>query len=85
MERESVQRKLTRVRSLRIQTSYDLQAGDALELKELPLLLNVMGDFTDPSVETLPKRNGGRFVNVNLDNFDSVLKKMRPHAPPELK
>lgn len=78
MEREGVQRKLTRVRLLRVRTSYDLQVGDAIELKELPPLLNAMGDSIDQSVKTLPKRNNGRFVHVNTDNFDSIFEKMRP-------
>jgi type VI secretion system protein ImpB len=79
MARESVQKKLTRVRPPRVQISYDVQVGDAIELKELPFVLGVMGDFTGQPVEPLPKLKDRRFVDVNPDNFDSVLESMRPH------
>ncbi|MGH9618975.1 MAG: type VI secretion system contractile sheath small subunit, partial [Bryobacteraceae bacterium] len=39
MARESVQKKLTRVRPPRVQISYDVQIGDAIEKKELPFVL----------------------------------------------
>lgn len=81
MARESVQKKLTRVRPPRVQISYDVQVGDAIELKELPFVLGVMGDFTGQPTEPLPnlKDKSRRFVDVNPDNFDSVLESMRPH------
>lgn len=44
--RESIQKKLTRVRPPRVQISYDVQVGDAIQLKELPFVLGVVGDFT---------------------------------------
>src|SRR4051812_1969885 len=81
MARESVQKKLTRVRPPRVQISYDVHVGDAIELKELPFVLGVMGDFTGQPVEALPnlKDKSRRFVDVNPDNFDSVLESMHPH------
>jgi type VI secretion system protein ImpB len=79
MARESVQKKLTRVRPPRVQISYDVQVGDAIEIKELPFVLGVMGDFTGQPIEPLPRLKDRRFVDVNPDNFDSVLESMRPH------
>lgn len=79
MARESIQKKLTRVRPPRVQISYDVQVGDAIELKELPFVLGVMGDFTGQPTEPLPRLKDRRFVDVNPDNFDSVLESMRPH------
>jgi type VI secretion system protein ImpB len=79
MARESVQKKLTRVRPPRVQISYDVQVGDAIELKELPFVLGVMGDFTGQPTEPLPRLKDRRFVDVNPDNFDSVLESMHPH------
>ena len=79
MARESVQKKLTRVRPPRVQISYDVEIGDAIELKELPFVLGVMGDFTGQPTEPLPRLKDRRFVDVNPDNFDSVLESMRPH------
>ena len=79
MARESVQKKLTRVRPPRVQISYDVEIGDAIELKELPFVLGVMGDFTGQPTEPLARLKDRRFVDVNPDNFDSVLESMRPH------
>ena len=79
MARESVQKKLTRVRPPRVQISYDVEIGDAIQLKELPFVLGVIGDFTGQPTEPLPKMKDRRFVDVNPDNFDSVVESMRPH------
>ncbi len=79
MARESIQKKLTRVRPPRVQISYDVQVGDAIELKELPFVLGVLGDFTGQPTEPLARLKDRRFVDVNPDNFDSVLESMRPH------
>ena len=46
MARESVQKKLQRVRPPRVQVTYDVEIGDAIQLKELPFVLGVLGDFT---------------------------------------
>ena len=46
MARESTQHKLDRVRSPRVQITYDVEIGGAIELKELPFVVGVLGDFT---------------------------------------
>jgi type VI secretion system protein ImpB len=80
MARESVQKKLQRVRPPRVQISYDVEIGDAIQLKELPFVLGVLGDFTGMPVEQLPRLKDRRFVEVTGDNFDSVLESMKPHV-----
>jgi type VI secretion system protein ImpB len=79
MARESVQKKLTRVRPPRVQISYDVHVGDAIEIKELPFVLGVMGDFTGQPTGDVKRLKDRRFVDVNPDNFDAVLEEMRPH------
>jgi type VI secretion system protein ImpB len=79
MARESTQHKLDRVRSPRVQITYDVEIGDAIELKELPFVLGVLGDFTGQPVEPLAKLKDRKFIEVNPDNFDQVLESMRPH------
>jgi type VI secretion system protein ImpB len=79
MARESTQTKLSRVRPPRVQISYEVQVGDAIELKEIPFVMGVLGDFTGQPVEELPALRNRKFVEVNPDNFDAVLEKMRPH------
>ncbi len=79
MGRESTQHKLDRVRSPRVQITYDVEVGGAIELKELPFVVGVLGDFTGQPEQPLPKLKERKFVEVNPDNFDSVLEGMKPH------
>jgi type VI secretion system protein ImpB len=79
MAKESTQQKLSRVRPPRIQITYDVETGGAIEKKELPFVVGVLGDFTGQPEQPLPKFKERRFVEVNPDNFDSVLESMKPH------
>jgi type VI secretion system protein ImpB len=76
---ESLQHKLDRVRSPRVHITYDLETGGAIEKKELPFVMGVFGDFTGMPEEPLPRLKDRKFVEVSLDNFDSVLAAMKPH------
>ena len=77
---ESLQHKLDRVRSPRVHITYDVETGGAIEQKELPFVLGVFGDFTGMPEEPLPKLKDRKFVQLNPDNFDSVLAAMKPHV-----
>jgi len=77
---ESVHKKLARVRPPRVHVTYDVETGGAIEKKELPFVMGVLGDFTGQPVEPLPKLKERRFVEVTLDNFDSVVESMKPHV-----
>ena len=79
MAKQSTQHKLDRVRPPRVQITYDVEVGDAIEVKELPFVMGVMGDFTGQPTEPLARLKDRKFVEVNPDNFDSVLESMRPH------
>jgi type VI secretion system protein ImpB len=79
MGKESTQHKLDRVRSPRVQITYDVEVGNAIELKELPFVMGVLGDFTGQPEQPLPPMRDRKFVEINPDNFDSVLKGMAPH------
>lgn len=81
-KKDSVHKRLEKVRPPRVQLSYDVDVGDAVEQKELPFVVGVLGDFTgksDPD-KPLPKLKDRKFVHVDLDNFDDVLKGMAPQA-----
>ena len=79
MARQSTQHKLDRVRPPRVQITYDVEVGDAIEVKELPFVMGVMGDFSGQPTEPLARLKDRKFVEVNPDNFDSVLANMKPH------
>jgi type VI secretion system protein ImpB len=79
MPSESIHKKLERVRPPRVHVTYDVEVGDAIEKKELPFVMGVLGDFTGQPEQPLPKLKERRFVEVTPDNFDSVLESMKPH------
>jgi type VI secretion system protein ImpB len=56
-----------------------VEVGGAIELKELPFIVGVLGDFTGQPEKPLPKFKERKFVEVNPDNFDTVLEGMKPH------
>jgi len=79
MSKQSNQKKLGRVRPPRVNITYDVEVGEAIEVKELPFVMGVLGDFTGQPSEPLPRLKDRKFVEVNPDNFDSVLAGMKPH------
>ena len=79
MARQSAQHKLDRVRPPRVQITYDVEVGGAIEIKELPFVVGVLGDFTGNPEQPLPRLKDRKFVEVNPDNFDTVLEGMKPH------
>jgi len=79
MARASTQHKLDRVRPPRVQVTYDVEIGDAIEMKELPFVMGVLGDFTGQPTEPLPRLRDRKFTEVNPDNFDAVLAGLKPH------
>jgi type VI secretion system protein ImpB len=56
-----------------------VEIGDAIEIKELPFVMGVLGDFTGQPTEPLARLKDRKFVEVNPDNFDQVLESMKPH------
>ena len=79
MAKESVQKKLERVRPPRVNITYEVETGGALEVRELPFVMGVLADFSGHPTDELPKLKDRKFVDVTLDNFDDVLASMKPH------
>ncbi|HMF56302.1 MAG TPA: type VI secretion system contractile sheath small subunit [Pyrinomonadaceae bacterium] len=77
-KKESTQHKLDRVRSPRVHITYDVEIGGAIENKELPFVLGVLGDFSGKPDELLPRVKDRKFVEIDRDNFDQVLAAMKP-------
>lgn len=81
-KKDSVHKKLDKVRPPRVQLTYDVEVGDAIEQKEIPFVVGVLGDFTgqrDPD-KPLARLKDRKFVSVDMDNFDDVMKGMAPKA-----
>jgi len=77
-KKESIQQKINRVRPPRVHITYDVEVGGAIEMKELPFVLGVLGDFSGNPEEALPRLRDRKFVEIDRDNFDDVLAGMKP-------
>lgn len=79
-KKESIQKRLQKIRPPRVQLTYDVEKGDAIEQKELPFVVGVMGDFSGNPEQPLPKVKDRKFVSVDMDNFDEVMEGIAPRA-----
>jgi type VI secretion system protein ImpB len=95
MARESTQKRIARDRAPRVQINYDVEIGNAIETKELPFVLGVLGDYSGSSKpmggsvedalksgqsrEPLPKLKDRKFVQIDGESFDEVMKGIGPH------
>jgi type VI secretion system protein ImpB len=79
---ESQQHKLDRIRKPRVHITYDVEIGDAIQLKELPFTVGVMADLsghmTPEDKEKLGKLKDRKFVEIDRDNFNQVLAGTKP-------
>lgn len=74
----SIHGKLSRVRKPRVHITYEVEIGDATEKKELPFLMGVIGDFSGKPTSPLKPLAERKFVNIDRDNINEVLKQMTP-------
>lgn len=75
---ESVQGKLSRVRKPRVHITYEVETEGATVVKELPFVVGVMGDFSGNPTEPLKPLKDRKFVAIDRDSFDEVMKRMTP-------
>jgi type VI secretion system protein ImpB len=76
--KQSLQHKIDRVRAPRVQITYDVEVGDAIEMKEIPFVVGVLSDLSGKPDEPLPKLKDRKFVEIDRDNFNNVLAGMKP-------
>jgi type VI secretion system protein ImpB len=77
---DSQQKWLGRNRTPRVQITYDVETGGAIEKKEIPMVVGVMSDLSGTSKEPLPKVKDRKFVEIDRDNFNDVLASAKPEA-----
>jgi len=75
---ESTQHKLDRIRPPRVQITYDVEIGGAIQKKELPLVVGIMADLSGKPDVPLPKLKDRKFVEIDRDNFNDILKATAP-------
>src|SRR5205085_1119 len=80
MGSESQQHKLDRVRRPRVQITYDVETGGAMQKVELPFVVGVMADLSGQPKEALKPMKERKFTTVDRDNFNDVLKRSTPRV-----
>src|SRR5215469_9056727 len=75
---ESTQHRLDRIRPPRVQMTYDVEIGGAIQKKELPLVVGILADLSGKPDTPLPKLKDRKFVAIDRDNFNDILKATAP-------
>lgn len=75
---ESRQHTLDRVRSPRVQITYDVEIGNAIEKKELPFVVGVIADLSGNPENPLPSMKNRKFVEIDRDNFMDIMAVIHP-------
>jgi type VI secretion system protein ImpB len=75
---DSLQKWVGRNRPPRVQITYDVEIGDAVEKKELPMVVGLMADLSGQPAIALPKMKDRRFVEIDRDNFNGIMAKISP-------
>ena len=75
---DSIQHKISRVRPPRVQITYDVEIGNAIQMKELPFVMGIISDLSGKPSEPLPKMKERKFVEIDRDNFNDILASIKP-------
>ena len=73
---DKTQHKIGRNRPPRVQITYDVEIGDAIETKELPFVVGILADLAGDT--ELKKFKERKFTQIDRDNFDEVLESIGP-------
>lgn len=66
-----------RVSKNRVSITYDVETNGAVETKELPFVVGVLGDYSADRTDK-PAFEDRKFYSVDKDNFNDVLKSVGP-------
>lgn len=74
----SIHDKLERVRKPRVHIKYEVETEGAVVVKELPFVVGVLGAFSGDSTQPQKPFGERKFVQIDRDNFDDVMRRMAP-------
>lgn len=75
---KSFQHRRSRQRPTRVNISYDVETGGAMEKKEIPFVMGVLSDLSGDGRDGLPDVADRKFTEISADTFDKVLRGMNP-------
>ena len=76
----SSQKFIARNRAPRVQIEYDVELYGAQKKVQLPFVMGVMADLAGKPADPLPAVGDRKFLEIDIDNFDSRMKAMKPRV-----
>jgi type VI secretion system protein ImpB len=80
LAKSSGQKFIGRNRAPRVQIEYDVEVYGAEKTVQLPFVMGVMADLSGKPVDKLEPVANRKFLEIDVDNFDSRLKAMKPRV-----
>ena len=80
MGKASSQKFIAKNRAPRVQIEYDVEVYGAQKKVQLPFVMGVMSDLSGKSTEPPPAVGDRKFLEIDVDNFDSRMKAMKPRV-----
>ena len=77
---KSSQKFIARNRAPRVQIEYDVEIYGSEKKIQLPFVMGVMADLAGKQIEPQPDVADRKFLEFDIDNFDSRMKSMKPRA-----
>ena len=71
---------IARNRAPRVQIEYDVELYGAEKKIQLPFVMGVMSDLSGKPADALPAVADRKFLEIDVDNFDSRMKSMKPRV-----
>jgi len=76
----SSQKFIARNRAPRVQIEYDVELYGAEKKVQLPFVMGVLADLSGKPAEPLAPVADRKFLDIDVDNFDSRMKAMKPRV-----
>ena len=77
----STQHKLDRIRPPRVQITYDVEIGGALQAYELPFVMGILADLAGTPSAPLPALKERKFIDIDRDNVNDVMASLNVQLP----
>jgi type VI secretion system protein ImpB len=76
----SSQKFIARNRAPRVQIEYDVEVYGAEKKMQIPFVMGVLADLAGKREEPLPSLEERKMLEIDVDNFDSRLKALKPRV-----
>lgn len=81
----STQHKIDRIRPPRVQITYDVETGGALQAYELSFVMGILADVAGTPATPLPPLKDRKFIDIDRDNFNDVMASLNAQLPLRVK